>query len=178
MFDITREIGNFPSSERQPSWGMVRVRAGEQESLECWVKKRPRESKRLWVSRIRLRMSFRGWPSGRLTHGGGEIVPERRGNIAERTTSKFEARTDWVGGEVWQKEDERVERGGWRVISVGKKPCTHYWTAMLAITLLEQCHYHSLGGARRCSILKYTKSIITVMNTLFIIPGLVELSLI
>jgi hypothetical protein len=30
---------------------------------------------------------------------------------------------------------------------------------------MEQCHCHSLGGARQCSILKYTKSIITVMKS-------------
>jgi hypothetical protein len=70
------------------------------------VKKRPRESKRLWVSGIRLRMSFRGCPSGRWTHGGGgEIIPERRGNIAERTTSKFEA-------DGWAEKCDKGRRTG------------------------------------------------------------------
>jgi hypothetical protein len=47
----------------------------------------------LWVSGIWLRMSWRGWLWERL-HGRGESVPKRRGNIVERTTSEFEARTD------------------------------------------------------------------------------------
>jgi hypothetical protein len=39
-------------------------------------------------------MSLRGWLWGRLPHGRGKIVPKKRGNIVERTTSEFEARID------------------------------------------------------------------------------------
>jgi hypothetical protein len=44
------------------------------------------------IERIFGRMAW-----GRLVHGRGEIVPKKRGNISERTTSEFEARTDgWI----------------------------------------------------------------------------------
>jgi hypothetical protein len=44
---------------------------------------------------------------GKVDAWRGEIVPERRGNITERTTCKFEARTDG-----WAEKCDKGRRTG------------------------------------------------------------------
>jgi hypothetical protein len=48
---------------------------------------------------------------GKVEAWRGEIIPERRGNIAERTTSKFEARTDgWAPSFSFSKSQLGLNR--------------------------------------------------------------------
>jgi hypothetical protein len=110
------------------SGSLVGVRAGKQESLKFWVKNGSRKSKRMWIRGVRVRNSLRGWLRGRLTHGRGKIVPKWRGDIAERTTSEFEVRTDgrtekcdkgrWAGWTRWLQSDKCAEIRG-----MGKLEC-------------------------------------------------------